>query len=97
MTIGNNVFIGADAIVLPGVTIGNNVIIGAVVAKDILDGVVVVGNPSKIISSFDDYIQKNKELMRKEVTWDTHYSVKTQAEKDEMNEGLKKHRIGFDV
>jgi acetyltransferase-like isoleucine patch superfamily enzyme len=49
--VGSNVQIGAGAIVLSGVTIGSNVIIGAgsVVAKDVPDGVVVVGNPARII------------------------------------------------
>lgn len=49
--IGNNVWIGGNVIVLPGVTIGDNVVIGAgsVVAKDIPSGVVAVGNPCKVI------------------------------------------------
>lgn len=49
--IGDDVWIGARVTILPGVTIGNGVIIGAgaVVAKDIPDYAVVVGNPGKII------------------------------------------------
>lgn len=49
--IKNNVWIGADCTILPGVTIGNNSIIGAgsVVTKSIPDNVVVAGNPAKII------------------------------------------------
>lgn len=48
--VGNNVFIGAGSIILPGITIGNNVVIGAgsVVARDIPDNTVVAGNPCKI-------------------------------------------------
>ena len=48
--IGNNVQIGANSIVLPGVTIGNNVIIGALslVNKDIPDNSVAYGSPIKI-------------------------------------------------
>ncbi len=55
--IGNNVFIGINSIILPGVTIGNNVVIGAgsIVNKDIPDNVVVAGVPAKIIKSIDDY------------------------------------------
>lgn len=51
ITVGNNVWIGANVTVLPGVTIGNNTVIGAgsVVNKDIPDGVVAVGNPCKVI------------------------------------------------
>ena len=61
--IGNNVFIGADTIVLPGRKIGNNVIIGAgtIVSKDIPDNSVVVGNPQRIIGTFDSFVQKKKQ------------------------------------
>ena len=49
--IGNNVWIGGNVVVLPGVKIGNNVVIGAgsIVNKDIPDNVVAVGNPCKVI------------------------------------------------
>lgn len=51
MTIGENVWIGGNCCILPGVTIGDNTVIGAgsIVTKDILANVVVVGNPCKII------------------------------------------------
>lgn len=51
--LGNNIQIGAGAIVLGGVTIGNNVIVGAgaVVTKDIQDNCIVVGNPAKVLRS----------------------------------------------
>ena len=49
--IGNNVQIGANSVILKGVTIGNNVVIGALslVNKDIPDNCIAVGNPCKII------------------------------------------------
>jgi len=55
--IGNDVFIGIDAVILPGVKIGNNVIIGAgsVVTKSIPEGKLVAGNPARIIGEFDDF------------------------------------------
>lgn len=50
-SIGDNVYIGAGALIMNPVTIGNNVIIGAgsVVTKDIPDNAIVAGNPAKII------------------------------------------------
>jgi len=55
VTIGNSVWIGGDATILPGVTIGDNVVVGAgaVVARDVPDSVVVVGNPARIIKHID--------------------------------------------
>ncbi|MDY5028013.1 MAG: acyltransferase [Oliverpabstia sp.] len=49
--IGNDVWIGARVIILPGVTVGNHVIIGAgaIVTKDVPDYAIVGGNPAKII------------------------------------------------
>ena len=54
--IGNNVWIGAGAIVLPGVTIGDNCVIGAgsVVTKDIPSNVIAVGNPCRILRKITD-------------------------------------------
>ena len=49
--IGDNVWLGGGAILLPGVKIGNNVVIGAgsVVTKDIPDNVIAVGNPCRVV------------------------------------------------
>ena len=55
--IGKNCWIGAGAIILPGVTIGDNSVIGAgsVVTKDIPSGVVAVGNPCRVLREISDY------------------------------------------
>lgn len=69
--IGNDVFIGASSIILPGVHIGNRVVIGAgsVVTKDIPDNSVAVGNPAKVICDVDTYLEKEKVKMRPENTF----------------------------
>jgi len=49
--IGNNVWIGAGAIVLPGIRVGNNSVIaaGAIVTKDVEESALVGGNPARVI------------------------------------------------
>ena len=61
ITIGNNVHIGTNAIIMPGVTIGNNCIIGcgAIVTKSIPDNSIAAGVPARIIETIDEYIEKN--------------------------------------
>lgn len=53
--IGNNVWIGGNVVVLPGVTIGDNTVIGAgsIVTRDIPANVVAVGNPCRVIKQID--------------------------------------------
>ncbi len=74
ITVGNNVYIGFGAMVLPGVTIGDNVVIGAhsVVSKDIPSNVVAAGVPAKVLKSLEDY--KNKAIVDYDKT--KHFSAK---------------------
>lgn len=66
--IGNRVWIGAGAIILPGVTIGDNSVIGAgsVVTKDIPSGVVAVGNPCHVLRKINEqdyeYYYKDRKI-----------------------------------
>lgn len=57
VTIGNNVWIGMGAMILPGVTIGDNSVIGAgsVVSRDIPANVIAMGAPCKVIREINDY------------------------------------------
>lgn len=95
--IGNNVFVGYNSTILPNITIGDNVVVGAgsVVTKDIPSNSVVAGNPAKIISSFDEFINKNKQLMSVNPVYSGNYSKKTSEEKERIfNELIDV--IGFD-
>jgi acetyltransferase-like isoleucine patch superfamily enzyme len=55
--IGNDVFIGMDSLIMPGVRIGNRVIVaaGSVVSRSIPDNCVVAGVPARFIGTFDQY------------------------------------------
>jgi len=63
VVVGDNVFIGVNSIIMPGVTIGDNCIIGAgsIVTKDIESGTVVAGVPARVICTVDEYEQKVKD------------------------------------
>lgn len=56
--IGNDVWIGGNVTILPGVTIGNNVVVaaGAVVTKDVPDNTLVGGVPAKVIKPLENNI-----------------------------------------
>ncbi len=56
ITVGNYAWIGAGAIILPGVTIGDGAVVGAgsVVTKDVAPRMIVAGNPARELRSVDD-------------------------------------------
>ena len=60
--VGDNVYIGLNCLIMPGVRIGNRVIIGAgsVVTKDIPDNSVATGVPARVIKSIDQYLESAK-------------------------------------
>ena len=79
--IGNNVFVGAGTIVLPGVTIGNNVVIGAgsVVVNDIPDDSVAVGNPAHVVKPLGVFLDRNKQKMHSDNLFDEQYTLRNPA------------------
>jgi len=67
--IGNNVFIGINSIIMPGVTIADNIIIGSgsVVTKDFLESYcIIAGNPAKVIKQNVD-IGKNGQIKKSKI------------------------------
>lgn len=98
--IGNNVFIGQGSIVLPNTKIGNNVIIGAgtIVAKNVPDNVVIAGNPWRILYTFDEYIERNRNEMNKKPVFNKIFTEKTTKDWELMISSLKKNGgNGFDL
>lgn len=97
VTIGNNVFVGAETVIMPGVTIGNNVIIGSnsTVTHDVSDGVVVAGSPAKVISTLEHYLTKEKKRMESAPCYDEQYTLrqnvsmeKRMQQKKELKDGI---------
>jgi maltose O-acetyltransferase len=75
--IKDNAFIGARALIMPGVTVGENSIVaaGSVVTKSVPDGFVVGGNPAKVIAKTEEYINKHKEILGKSKVYDNRWTI----------------------
>ena len=73
--IGDNVFIGSGTSINYNVRIGSNVIIGAfsLITKDIPDNCVVAGVPVRVISSFEEYLEKRNSVLGKDILIDAEY------------------------
>lgn len=100
VTIGNNVFIGAESVVLPGITIGSNVVIGAnsTVTHDIPDNSVAFGSPARVICSLEEYIAKEKERMQTASVYSEDYTLRHNVSMDkrmEQKQALEGGKIGY--
>lgn len=94
VVIGNNVFIGADTVVLPNVRIGNNVVIGAnsTVTRNLEGGYVYAGNPVHKLCNIEEFIEKNKYLMSFSPCYGEEYTLRENVgldKKKQMKEDLK--------
>ncbi len=78
VTVGSNVFIGAESVVLPGVTIGSNVIIGAnsTVTHNIPDGTVAAGSPAKVLCTTEEYLAKERARMDTAPCYGEEYTLR---------------------
>lgn len=99
--IGDNVFVGNGAIILPGTSIGDNVVIGAgcVVASDVPSDSVMIGNPARKLCSFTDYIQRNKERLKSEdaCVSTIHFCKRDEQQWNDLKNCLAEKKYGFDV
>lgn len=78
VTIGDNVFIGAESVVLPGVTIGSNVVIGAnsTVTHDIPENSVAAGSPARVICTLEEYLSKERARMAQAPCYGEEYTLR---------------------
>ncbi len=93
VVIGNRVFVGANTIILPGVTIGDDTIIGAgsVVTANVPSGCIYCGNPARFISTTENYITKQKEIIATAPSFDASYTIEggiSDFKKKEMNKKM---------
>ncbi len=91
--IGDNVFIDANATVLPGVCIGSNSIVGAnsVVTKNVPENTVVAGNPARVVCTLSEFMEKNSAIMQNTRVFGREYRFSkslSEAQKNEMREAV---------
>lgn len=100
VSIGNNVFLGAGTIVLPNVKIDDNTVVGAgsVVTHDLLGGGIYAGNPVKKIYSYEEWINKEKNNLKKYHRYDETYKINNidSNKKTKMKHDLR-NSIGYIV
>lgn len=75
--IEDNVFVGARALIMPGVTVGENSIVaaGSVVTKSVPKNTVVGGNPAKFITTVEAYKLKHEEKIKTAHTYDESWLI----------------------
>lgn len=97
--IGNNVFIGAETVILPGVTIGNNVIIGAnsTVTHNVPDNLVVAGNPAKQICTLEEYLDKERNRMKSSPVYGEDFTLRNNLSNEKKTQQKKEleNTIGY--
>ena len=99
VTIGDNVFIGAESVVLPGVTIGSNVIVGAnsTVTHDVPEGTVVAGSPARVICTLEEYLNKERNAMADAPCYGEEYTLRRDVsmEKRMQQKAALEGKIGY--
>ena len=99
VTIGNDVFIGAESVILPGVTIGSRVIIGAnsTVTHDVPDNTVVAGSPARVLCSLEEYLAKERARMGSSPCYGEEYTLRQNVsmEKRQSQKAELAGKIGY--
>jgi maltose O-acetyltransferase len=94
VSIGSRVYVGARAVILPGVTIGDDAIVGAgsVVTRDVPPRTVVAGNPARVVSSLDEHLAKHAAHMRSRPVYGEEWTIRggiTEGRRAAMSAALR--------
>ena len=92
VNIDDNVFLGANTTILPGVHIGEGTIIGAnsVVTKDIPAVCVAVGNPAKVLCSKEDWLKRIKTEYEGSLVFEEEYTERMNVTDEKKNEMIER-------
>jgi maltose O-acetyltransferase len=100
VTIGNKCYVGTGSVILPNVHIGDNVIIGSgsIVTRDVPSDSVVAGNPAKVITTLQSFLDLHSSNLRthpvyKKKGWALNYGI-TEENKKIMLSSVK-DKIGY--
>lgn len=95
--IGSRVFLGADAVILPGVTIGDDVVIGAgsIVSRDVPSGSVAAGNPAKVICTLQSFLDRRKKEMEIYPRFGIEYTDEVDVKRKLAGEMSRAMKDGF--
>ena len=101
VVIKDNVFIGARALIMPGVTVGENSIVaaGSVVTKSVPNNTVVGGNPAKFITTVEEYKNKHAEKIKTSHSYDASWLIGggvTEEKRKQMSADLE-NEFGYVV
>ena len=101
VVIGDNVFVGAGVIILPGVVVGDNVVIGAgsVVTKSIPANSVACGNPAKVVYTLEEYLNKERKKMSDDNVFSEAYTLRNPKfgapERERLLSSCENHKLRF--
>jgi maltose O-acetyltransferase len=92
--IGSGVFVGARAMILPGITIGDGAVVAAasVVTRDVAPGDIVAGNPARPLARTDAYLETHRRRLAERPNWEreghTNATGITPENRDAMRRAL---------